>query len=68
MSAENILSVLIAVALLIVFVLAFSYLDSKYEKLSPPGKYSPSYRVNLRRNAITFSVIFGLIYLIRYVF
>lgn len=42
-----------------------SYFDSKFEKLSPPGKYTNSFRANFIRNLVTIGAIVLLTALIR---
>lgn len=52
---------------LIVIIIAgvLSYFESRFEKLSPPGKFNNSYKANFLRNTLTFSAIVIILMLVR---
>lgn len=50
------------------FAAILAYFDSKYEKLSPPGKFNKSFKANFVRNIITIAAASAFISLINVMF
>lgn len=53
------------IAVIVVFSAIVAFFESKYKKLSPAGKYNPSFKHNFLRNMLIYGLIVALIQIVR---